>query len=132
MLLYVEEHSPIVKMLMANTDAADLGDKEYAMLLSEVCHLQHMQKWLGLSPLDRAVAAGHSPAVELLLDYGAKVDDVDTYQRTALHYACLYGHVDTARLLLQRGANVAAGCWSISTGLGTKPLHCVAMGCNNT
>jgi ankyrin repeat protein len=46
--------------------------------------------------------------IEVLLDRGAIVDQVDKEGATALHHAVLMDHADAVRLLLQRGADVNA------------------------
>lgn len=43
---------------------------------------------------------------DLLLENGALVDEGDFSERTPLHWACWYGKVDTARLLVSKGADV--------------------------
>lgn len=43
---------------------------------------------------------------DLLLENGALVDEGDFAERTPLHWACWYGKVDTARLLVSKGADV--------------------------
>ncbi|HEX8649483.1 MAG TPA: ankyrin repeat domain-containing protein [Pyrinomonadaceae bacterium] len=57
-------------------------------------------------PLQSAANAGQNEAVELLINHGADVNATDGFRRTALWYAALGDHADTARLLISRGANV--------------------------
>lgn len=55
-------------------------------------------------PSHQAAAVGAYDIVEQLLDCGAQLEDTDAQHRTALHHACRGGHVETARLLVRRGA----------------------------
>jgi ankyrin repeat protein len=60
-------------------------------------------------PLSRAAAAGNTEVVAFLLDHGAEIDGRNgIYHRTALIEAAYLGRLDSARLLLQRGADINA------------------------
>lgn len=52
-----------------------------------------------------AARRGDVSAVRALLDEGVPVDTTFRYGTTALFYACDHGHVEVARLLLERKAN---------------------------
>ena len=54
------------------------------------------------------MATKHPEIVKLLLDRGAKVDLRDTYGVTALHWAADFQHCESARLLVESGADVNA------------------------
>ncbi|BCS21079.1 uncharacterized protein APUU_21511S [Aspergillus puulaauensis] len=58
------------------------------------------------TPLSWAVQEGRMEIVELLLQYGAPVDEMDARGRTPLSYACENGIENMARLFIQRGADV--------------------------
>jgi ankyrin repeat protein len=61
------------------------------------------------SSLVPASANGHISIVRILLEYRIEVDATDPYAvipRNALQAACLKGHLDVARLLIQNGAKV--------------------------
>ena len=45
----------------------------------------------------------------LLLDYGADAERADASQWTSLHNACIHDEVGTARLCLERGADIHQG-----------------------
>ena len=49
---------------------------------------------------------GHLDIVQLLLDNGAKVNDVDSTGMTALMLAAERGHLEIVKLLLSKGANI--------------------------
>jgi cytohesin len=51
---------------------------------------------------------GHTDIVVALLDAGADVERTSDNQWTALHFAADKGHLDTAQLLIQRGASPSA------------------------
>jgi ankyrin repeat protein len=77
----------------------------------------------GITPLMAAVGAGASmtdtrgkfrtelealETAEALLGAGAGIDARDERARTALHYAAAMGYTDVAKLLVERGADLAA------------------------
>jgi ankyrin repeat protein len=60
----------------------------------------------GTSPLEDASLKGFDAIAEMLLDHGARVDQVNTGSgTTALYAAAAFGKGDVVRLLLKRGAN---------------------------
>ncbi|KAM0941597.1 putative chromatin remodeling & transcription regulator ABTB family [Dioscorea sansibarensis] len=54
--------------------------------------------------LFEAARAGDRDRLRLLLDAGANVNARDRWDSSALYYACLAGHVEAARMLLEAGA----------------------------
>lgn len=52
------------------------------------------------------LALEHPDALRLLLDAGAPANAKESYGKTALMYAAQFDLVDTARLLLERGATI--------------------------
>jgi ankyrin repeat protein len=54
--------------------------------------------------------------MELLLQYGARLDVEDMYRRTPLHYCMLFNTTQTAKLLLRKGANPMRKVSKISAG----------------
>jgi ankyrin len=74
----------------------------------------------GFAPLIYAARGdkGESPEkAQLLLDWGAPVNEVGPRGRTALHYAAAAGHVAVMRVLLAHGAEV-----SLTDETGATPL----------
>ncbi len=59
----------------------------------------------GHTALIRAASLSRAPVVEALLDRGAKIDYVNKFGKTALHYAVLTGNVTCVRMLIERFAN---------------------------
>lgn len=51
-----------------------------------------------------AARAGDIDRLKLLLDEGINVNARDNWDSVALYYACLTGHLDAARILLEKGA----------------------------
>ncbi|RBR11726.1 hypothetical protein FVER53590_13041 [Fusarium verticillioides] len=70
-----------------------------------------MKDVMGLQPLHYASAAGHLDIVNLLIDK-AEIDSVGWYSRTPLIFAVENGHVATATMLLENGANIEKGEWT--------------------
>ena len=58
--------------------------------------------------LQAAAAEGDAKAVTLALRYGAQVDKRNHTNEHALGYACAYGHLEVAKLLVAAGADVNA------------------------
>jgi uncharacterized protein len=59
------------------------------------------------TPLYRAVSVGNNIKIcENFLANGARVDAKDTNGRIPLHIACVKGHLDIAKLLVEHKANI--------------------------
>lgn len=62
-----------------------------------------------ISPLLQAAAAGNTPCVRaLLMSFGASPSARDRDGRTALHTCAIHGHTNTAKALIENGADVDA------------------------
>ena len=69
-----------------------------------------------------AAEFGHADCVEtLLVDFSASVNAVDKLGQTALHWACVKGHVSCISILVDNGADIEA-----RTRRGWTPLHWAA------
>lgn len=60
----------------------------------------------GQFPLLVAASHNHSEIIEILLDHGANVDQMDSSERTSLHLAVSNGNKESTITLLGRGATV--------------------------
>lgn len=59
----------------------------------------------GQAPLSLAAAKGQESCVDLLIDHGVDLDHRSrNQQRTALHYAALFGHSMVVKTLIEAGA----------------------------
>ena len=59
------------------------------------------------SALFQAASAGHLQTVELLLDAGADIEQVNCFDDTALMMACWFDHCEVVKHLLRRQANLS-------------------------
>jgi ankyrin repeat protein len=73
--------------------------------------------------LPRWASAGDAEVVARLLDAGVPIDSPGIDGGTALHYAGMWGHATTIRLLLDRGADV-----ELEAGVEGSPLAWTAWG----
>jgi len=69
------------------------------------------------TPLMYAARQGSADAARVLCEAGAKVNDVDPDQTSALLYAIINGHYDTAAVLLEHGADA-----NLTDSAGMGPL----------
>jgi ankyrin repeat protein len=62
---------------------------------------------LGRTPLIISAVAGYSEQAKIFLENNADISHKDiNYQRTALHFAALNGHLDIVAALLKKGADI--------------------------
>lgn len=62
------------------------------------------KKKVPMGDIYEASRAGDIERLKLLLDEGINVNARDNWDSVALYYACLAGHLDAARILLEKGA----------------------------
>lgn len=91
-------------------DKAPLADIREALAGKEAPEVTRCAVHAGLDPL-LLVAVGHPPALALLLERGAKPDERNSFGKTALMTAAQHDSLDSARLLLDKGAAVNATTW---------------------
>ena len=92
-------------------DNAPLDDIRAALAAKEPPEMLRCAVHAGLDPL-LLVAVGYSKALPLLLDRGRDVDERSRLGKTALMTAAQHNLLDSARLLLDRGASVNATTWA--------------------
>jgi ankyrin repeat protein len=78
-----------------------IADFLAAGLHPDIGALSQGQTWL-----QYAASVNRADWIELLLQYGANVDQANMYGETALGYAVTYGNMEAARSLVDAGANV--------------------------
>jgi ankyrin repeat protein len=61
----------------------------------------------GSTGLHFAAAAGHLECMQMLIDCGSRVCQMDDHRRTPLEYAVLYGNFECASLLIENGADAS-------------------------
>ena len=81
----------------ANPDARDASSKDTALIV--------------------ATRSGPVKSVEVLLAHGADVKATGMFDRTAMHYAALYGNLAKTKALVAAGADINA-----RSAVGEKPL----------
>ena len=77
---------------------------------------------LGWTPFMNAIAGSHKDAAQLLLSFGANVQNSTSYGRNALHVAAMKGLADMVRLLLASSASSAL--MKMPDRAGWTPLFC--------
>lgn len=65
----------------------------------------NLKNYLGCTPLRLAASKGHWECVQILLQSGARVDEVDRKGQTALFMAIAGNHIECVKLLLAAGAD---------------------------
>lgn len=108
--------------------AAEGNTQEVESLFSRGASTQGFVDKDGWYALHAAAANGHVDIVKLFLRKEVKVDIWNASpgqlgKRTPLHCACLKGHVEVCRILLDVGANVRA-----KDNYGNTPLNMAAYG----
>jgi len=92
--------------------AAMAGDREnVSLLLAKATDANRKMNLIGMfptSPLFAAVVYGDPDILTLLIKGGAKVDETDPDQMTALHWAALSNHAEAVKALIAGGAKVNA------------------------
>lgn len=71
--------------------------------------VNHRNEW-GQSALQNASANGHTDIVTRLLAAGARASDPNPEGNTALHWACLMGHVDVVKVRLRLSLALSLFC----------------------
>jgi ankyrin repeat protein len=108
------DHNEIVQLLISK--GADISPLQMAIYLKDEVKAKSLIEGgadvnkrtpYGTTPLNRAINAGLTDIVRLLLDTGAYVNSKDNWDWTPLHSA-VYKNKDMVELLLAKGANVNA------------------------
>ena len=88
--------------------AAANGSSAMLLLLLEKGARPTMSKQTNMTelPLHAAARTGRNENVELLLEFGSEVNDIDDLGRTALHTAATSGQTSTVQLLIKRRARL--------------------------
>jgi ankyrin repeat protein len=77
--------------------------------------------------LHQAASFGHLEQMNLLLQWGAKVDSRDQWGDTPLHYAAMFGKTEGIKILLAAGADIQARSLY---NFGETPLMTAAKDCD--
>lgn len=98
------------KMIEDEYDDPNLADRMRAKIEAaeakgkpiDLCGISHE---MGFMLIHHAALKGLTPVVKLLLEKGVPVDIRNTMAESSLQLACMYGHTECARLLIEHGAN---------------------------
>lgn len=90
-------------------------------LLESLCEVNAHTGRNGYTALHNAIMIHREDIVNLLINYGANVNDQDLSGRTALHHAALVGNNEITELLLDRKATI-----NTADHVGMTPLHLAA------
>ena len=93
----------------AHLAPADAGLVGYRLLLERGADASSTVHSHGMTPLHLAAAGGHEAIVDVLLEAGAPLEVVDTYERTAAGWAARRGHAYLAKRLEPAAAPRAHG-----------------------
>jgi hypothetical protein len=86
--------------------AGGLGHNAIIQLLDYGAKVDTANIGNGSTALHLAAEHGKLQTVQLLLEKGAWVNDVNDFKYTSFHYTCWEGHLDIAKLLLSKGAEL--------------------------
>jgi hypothetical protein len=105
---YVQEAVPSLHFLTANNDVAGLeGLYQGAGRKGGEGVDSNERDWRGQSPLDVAAIWNAHETIKLLVEKGeAQLDAQNPDGLTALHRAALWGHVESAKELLESGCGI--------------------------
>ena len=92
----------------------------------------------GTTILMQAASEGGAGILQTVLQYEPDLEKVDKQGRTALHYACRAGNLQTLRMLIQQDVNIEArtqgGVTPLMAGIQSGAIHIVnelvTAGCN--
>ena len=77
---------------------------------------------VNISVLSQAVTCPNDVVVvKKLLEMGVDISNVDAYGKTAFHHSCLYGSLETFKLLLDHRCDI-----NLKDSKGNSPLHCIS------
>eukprot|EP01134_Creolimax_fragrantissima_P004316 CFRG4316T1 len=117
------QHGDLKGMTALHWVAGDNEPKMVEMLLKRGAHIDTRDDW-GQTPLHQACYAGNLEVVNILVSYGADVNDRDwTWGQNALHWATIKGRDETIKFLLEQGMNVNV----MDEDKGMYPLHLAAI-----
>ena len=97
---------PTLSQAVAQGDEAALASILAAHADDKSIDIEERDDWLGRTPLQHAIDAGHLRIVKKLHQAGASINVQDKYGRTALHIAALRDRMSIARYLLRCGADM--------------------------
>jgi len=111
-------------------------EKREILRLARSGHIRRLQQLLqtdvdvnflhhktGMTPLMTAAHAGRAAAVELLLQHNADPNLRAIDNASALHWACLYGDVQTVKMLINAGAELNIRRQVDRDDDGPAPIH---------
>ncbi|KAK4878595.1 hypothetical protein RN001_011101 [Aquatica leii] len=107
--------TPLMNAIACNKDII-------AMLLLSRGAEVHVKNTWGCYPLHNAVASGMDKIIPLILDLGFDIDTETDNGETALYVALINRKIDTARLLLSKGARIDI----VNSTTNTTCLHLAA------
>lgn len=88
-------HTACAKILLEGTD-------------DQKANIELAEKSFSWTPLHVAAVDGHLPIVELLIEAGAEINQLDASGWTAREHAALRGHMDIARRLAEVGPQISS------------------------
>jgi hypothetical protein len=115
------------KELQALVDSPRYNATTFDATIAELVVMRHADPNVtspvyDMTPAMMAAGGGHTTALELLVNAGAKLDTQDKYGYTAAMLAAYYGNTQELELLIKAGTDV-----SLKTNAGNTALDCAIM-----
>ncbi len=108
----IQEHPELIANVRSFVELAEGGNVTAVQLLLELGADVHGQMPGGATALHRAAIAGHRDIVLLLLEHGARIDQIeDNYGGTAIGWAQAGGHIALRDELLDRTEDIFDLCY---------------------
>lgn len=98
----LEDERNCLHLVLSSTK---MSNKVFEMLVDSKIDINKQNK-MGRTPLIMAVLKSNFAICKLIIERKCLVDTQDMYGNTALHYTCIHGWYNLAKLMLANGADI--------------------------